>query len=741
MGSLSNLYISQSYQGLIHLGTNTTASANLIELQDGLGNNLGVSLNTQGDISASGDLTTNTLRIELDTEITGGVDINTFFTASTPGYLNSTNPYYTDVVRVIGSYGGEGGIPPTINDVKVGWICNGINVTNGVVTAVSGSGTGDVYVTIAGTFPQISQPYTFTGRVSIPTRITGSLQVSNDITASGNLFVSDRINSNRVITTTISSSQIYSSGSNVFGDSISDSQTIVGGTTISGSLTIDGQLIHRGNVDITGSLKVSNDISSSTLNGIGNVTTYSASVDSRLDFLEGPFSTSVDQRLDSLEFFSSSQETKDLTLAAYTGSNDTKWNTLTNVTASILSFTSSQETKDLTLASYTGSNDTKWSTLTNVTASVLAFTSSQEAKDITLGNYTASLINAFTASGKDVTFNGNINVSGSINAYAIYTTIESSSVIYSSGSNVLGDASNDTQTLNGTVNVVNTLFVSGTEFTPFSQSVDYRLDQLEAFSSSVNLNFVTQVELAAATGSLINSIATKLNTSSFEAYTGSQDSKNTSLATYTGSINTHLSTLGTYTASVDTKFSTIGTYTGSNDTKWSTLASYTGSVNTKFSTLGAYTASLNSYTQSNDTKWTTLQNVTASLINATGSYATTGSNVFTGSQTITGSVNGNVVPITILSLTASIDCSRGNFFTLSLPTGSTYFTATNIIPGQTISLKVVTQNNTTASIDSNKIKMIGTAGYFPTQISSIDILTFVSFDSSSLYGVAGGFFG
>jgi hypothetical protein len=736
MGSLSNLYISQSYQSLIQLGSNTSASANLIQLQDGLGNNLGVALNTQGDISASGDINASTLRIELDTEITGAVDINTFFTASTPGYTNSTNPYFTDVVRVVGSYPSNIDYP-TINDVRVGWICNGINVTNGIVTAVSGSGTGDVYVTIAGTFPQISQPYTFRGMISRPVRITGSLEVRNDITASGNLYVSGTINSNRVITTTISSSVIYSSGSNIFGDSISDSQTIVGGTTISGSLTIDGQLIHRGNVDITGSLKVSNDISSSTLNGIGNVTTYSASVDSRLDYLEGPFSTSVDQRLDSLEFFSSSQETKDLTLASYTGSNDTKWSTLTNVTASILSFTSSQETKDLTLASYTGSNNTKWNTLQNVTASVLLFTSSQETKDITLSNYTASLINAFTASGKDVTFNGNISVSGSINAYAIYTTIESSSVIYSSGSNVLGDASNDTQTLNGTVNVVNTLFVSGTEFRPFSQSVDLRLDQLEAFSSSVNLDFVTQNELAAATGSLINSIATKLNTSSFEAYTGSQDTKNTTLASVTASLLSSQTNLNAFSAS--------------QITKDSTLATYTASVDSKFVAVGSSTASLNSYTQSNDTKWSTLQNVTASLINATGSYATTGSNVFIGSEVISGSllvtgsmiysgsVRGQVTDIIVSSLTASIDCSKGNFFRLNLGSASAFrLTATNIQPGETIGLRIdKTALNATVVIDSGSIKFPAGLSYTISPDNNIyDVLTFISFDTGSLYAVA-----
>jgi hypothetical protein len=52
---------------------------------------------------------------------------------------------------------------------------------------------------------------------------------------------------------------------------------------------------------VQGDLYVTNEISSSTVNGIGNVELYSASVDSRLDYLEGPFSTSVDSRLDEIE--------------------------------------------------------------------------------------------------------------------------------------------------------------------------------------------------------------------------------------------------------------------------------------------------------------------------------------------------------------------------------------------------------------------------------------------------------
>lgn len=57
MGNLSNLYISQSFQSLIHLGTNDTASANLIGLEDGYGNPIGISVNTAGDLHISGTFT------------------------------------------------------------------------------------------------------------------------------------------------------------------------------------------------------------------------------------------------------------------------------------------------------------------------------------------------------------------------------------------------------------------------------------------------------------------------------------------------------------------------------------------------------------------------------------------------------------------------------------------------------------------------------------------------------------
>ena len=83
---------------------------------------------------------------------------------------------------------------------------------------------------------------------------------------------------------------------------------IVDAIYTTGEITFIGTTTVSGSSKVSGSLVVSNEISSSTINGIGNVSLYSQSVDSRLDLVEATasylnttFSTSVDSRLDLVE--------------------------------------------------------------------------------------------------------------------------------------------------------------------------------------------------------------------------------------------------------------------------------------------------------------------------------------------------------------------------------------------------------------------------------------------------------
>lgn len=116
-----------------------------------------------------------------------------------------------------------------------------------------------------------------------------------------------------------------------------------------------------------------------------------------------------------------------------------------------------------------------------------------------------------------------------------------------------------------------------------------------------------------------------------------------------------------------------------------------------------------------------------------------GTTILTGSIQITGSALGNVVPLTISSQTASMDLSKGNFFTLTLASGSiTHLTTTNIAQGQTINLLVSQPNNATGSLTYNStIKFPAGNGYIATPFSSSkDIITFITFDNSTIYGTS-----
>jgi hypothetical protein len=202
----------------------------------------------------------------------------------------------------------------------------------------------------------------------------------------------------------------------------------------------------------------------------------------------------------------------------------------------------------------------------------------------------------------------------------------------------------------GTVSGSSQVTISSTTgYTDFSSSLNSRLVTV---STNVTELYTTASDHETRIDSIESSIGGAsgigLRVSSLEAFTGSQETKNSTLATYTGSVNSDLSalhtftasqeskdsTLATYTGSIDTKNSTLGTYTASLETKNSTLGTYTGSIDTKFSTLGNYTASINSFTSSEESKNSTLATYTASVdshISAINSYTSSLRTAFTAS--------------------------------------------------------------------------------------------------------------
>lgn len=458
-------------------------------------------------------------------------------------------------------------------------------------------------------------------------------------------------------------------------------------------------------VSITGSsLLVDNEISSSTLAGVGNVTLYSQSVDTRLVDLEATASDH-DPRIDGLEL------------------------------------------------------------------------------------YTSSLRDAFTVDGTTTRFLGDISVSGSISAYKLHVTVESSSVILSSGSNQLGDEPSDVQVFSGSVYVPNLHYLgtssvdtetrlneivadalpsswTGSVFIPFSGSVDTRLDALEEFSQSL-----------------------VLDTASFQIWTGSvfnpyTESVENQFATQSDRIDTKLENSWTasvyepFSSSVDFRLDDLASFTGSYATTGSNAFFGSQSIDGDVEISGSTTLS-GSVTITGNTQLTGNQDITGDTTQSgdfrlEGTYEQTGSQFVSGSTTIegrlsvfesasidggwhvtgssyySGSVKGNVHYVSSSTTnpsdyTHSIDCSLGNFFDFHLLNGENLITAENIYGGETITVRLNQPADPGGSgsygsvtWDTGSIKFPFTSNPQTTQgDSAIDVLTLVSFDTGSLYGVLG----
>ena len=404
-------------------------------------------------------------------------------------------------------------------------------------------------------------------------------------------------------------------------------------------------------------------------------------------------------------------------------------------------------------------------------------------------NQKFTVVNNFQVDG-NAEFNGNIDVSGSwihtgsidvlgnvtvegnvqaniatfdtVNTRLLHVTEESASVIFSSGSNVIGDDITDVQTIVGQTTISGALdLLDGTNLrvidgdissstvsgignvTTYSSSVDSRLDALEGpFSTSVDSR-LDSLESFETGQQARNSV--------LGTYTSSVDSSLASINSFTSSTESSLNSLNSFSSSTDSSLTSINSFTQSADTRITDLENFSSSLDTNFvseTEFDVYTSSveveqtqqnnrlnsLEQFTQSVDLDFVTdaqFNPYTQSVENTLATLASTGSNTFSGS------INAEVIPLTITSQTASIDFSQGNFFTLTLPNSSidTHIDASNIKAGMTSNVRINTIGSGSVSFSSD-FQFPVLNSYIPSTLNTTDILTFVTFDTSLLYGVS-----
>ena len=512
---------------------------------------------------------------------------------------------------------------------------------------------------------------------------------------------------------------------------------------ITGSLSVSGSYTQTGNAVISGSLTVSGSINATIT---GSIT--SASYASYAETLDG---------LDSTNFTLTSS------FQNYTSSANTRLGALEAATASLYTATSSFSGRVGALEAATASLYSVTSSFNAFSASVLSYTSSINAKT---SSFATTGSNAFigtqTITGS-ILQSGSFTSTGTITAQTLVVQTVSSSVIYSSGSNIFGNNITNTQTLTGSVIVTGSVSVNGSSVILTNQTSSmsvatasyagaYTLtSSFHAYTSSNDLTNTTQSArlsaLEAATASIYTATASfsgrvgalEATTASLFSYTSSNDAKIASIYTTTSSLNASVAALNAQSASLlsftastiltdatqsarlsglEAASASINSYTSSNDAKITSIYSTTSSLNASIASLNSYTASNTLTDATQSVRLSALEAATASLYTATSSFS--------------ARVGGlEAQSASLLSYTSSTDAKIASIYT----TTSSLNAAVSSLNTATSSLNasVTSLNSYTSSTDAKIASIYSTTSSLNASVTSLNAQTasLLSYTSSN----------
>jgi hypothetical protein len=443
------------------------------------------------------------------------------------------------------------------------------------------------------------------------------------------------------------------------------------------------------------------------------------------------------------------------------------------------------------LNTFTSSQQPQFTNLNAFTASQLTINSGYNAATQSLS---ASIATTNTSLNQVVAFTGSVNQIVSAGILQGYSTrfyfdgLLTASVVSNVGGaianiSLLSDTTRvSTSSFNAYTASTDSSISNLNQFTAsqisYNASATASISQLLSFSSSLDNTFATDAQLAAVSASLVVSLDTKLNTSSFNSYTASTNTLLTGYAT-TGSNSFNGNQVITGSLLISSSAATdlivtgamgiTGTMTSSGSNGQAALANIALTITSNQQSSSA-TYGRNIMRQSsgsnaiamaaNPNQGTWVVGVTdPSIITYSGSFASgtyyapirfqsgdqytdgrttfttpivvSGSATITGSITITGSAYGNVISASIVSSTASVDLSKANYFTL-LIASNTNINVINPQPGVTATLVINTAGAATASFSSN-VKQSSGSFYVPSNSGSVDILSFTAVTTSSVF--------
>ena len=309
----------------------------------------------------------------------------------------------------------------------------------------------------------------------------------------GNVNVNGTVTAQKFITTTVATSIMYTSGSNKFGDTADDTHQLTGSVLILGSEDLQGPLTQTGNQTITGNQNFDGNkvqTGNNTVTGqklhIGTNTQTGSYLHSGNKTQVGDFNITGNV----IEVGNTTQ-TGDITLTGdliHTGSalslgnevrngNTTTVGSLTQTGNILLNSTGSINLKGTGsidgIVEVTGPNNKirfLYPTIASLPTAANYHGMFAHVHDQGKAYYahngswvelitSASVADSYLKNTTD-TLTGNLTVTGTINATEINTTVVSSSISFSTGSNIFGDETSDKHQFTGSIDLAGPLTAS-----------------------------------------------------------------------------------------------------------------------------------------------------------------------------------------------------------------------------------------------------------------------------------------
>ena len=284
---------------------------------------------------------------------------------------------------------------------------------------------------------------------------------------------------------------------------------------------------------------------------------------------------------------------------------------------------------------------------------------------IASGNATASISSTGFTVNTDTTIQGNLSVTGSITAtnYIVSSSVTYMTTSFASGSSAFGNDGNDVHQFTGSVQITGSISLNGQ---------------------------------AIGTG--------KLDETTFQSYTSSNDSRVSALETSTGSLNSFTSSINT---TIKSKLDTENVISGSvqvNITGTTGYSTFSSSISSSISSsVVSLSSSIASTTNNLSTDITNLSSSVAttdlnqsnrlnSIEGVTGSYATTGSNTFKGTQNISGSI------IPTVDNAYDLGSPTYQWRDVYISSGSLYIDGTKVLSSTTQELTITTDTGQSIKI-------------------------------------------